>query len=187
MRIPADLHPADAQLRASLIGQLRASRYTQGIRRKDVADFLGIASPGVLAYEERTTWEARTIARYARAIGWRIEWVIADLELPDDGDVMAAVLAAGDMSTPEREDRARWRALCNDLVRIRRVTCTAVDMAARLGVHENTVHYWEANPDGSSVTAAQRHARALGGHLSWILYYVGTPISRATPAPREAT
>ena len=186
MRIPDDLDPADAQLRTSLIGTLRQSREARGIVRRQIAEVLGVTGTAVHALEHRTTWEARTLARYARTIGWRIEWVLHDLAVPDDGDVMAIVIAAGDTSTPEREDRVHWRSVCNDLVRIRRATITAVALAARLGVYENAVHYWEGNPDGSSVICAQRHARALGGVLGWRLHQVASPLVHHAPEPRRA-
>jgi DNA-binding XRE family transcriptional regulator len=179
--IPADLDPADTQLRQHLIDELRGSREHRQITLKAVADLLGCSATNVHTIEHRTTWSARTLARYGRALGWRIEWVMSDLQLPDDGDVMAIVIAAGDTSTPERQDRVAWRAVCNDLVRIRRATHTAVEMARRIGIHENALHHWEANPDGSSIIAAQRHARGLAGRLSWVLHK--TP---AAPAARRA-
>jgi len=186
VRIPEDLDPADVQLRDSLIGTLRLSREARGIALRQVADLLGVTGVAIHALEHRTTWKAYTLARYARTVGWRIEWILHDLTVPDDGDVMAIVIAAGDTSTAERADRVHWRAACNDLVRIRRATTTAVAMAARLGVHENAVHYWEGNPDGSSVIAAQRHARALGGALGWHLHEVASPLVNPAPAPRKA-
>lgn len=186
MRIPDDLDPADAQLRDSLAVTLRMSREARRISRQQIADLLGVTVPAVYALERRTTWQAHTVMRYARTIGWRIEWQLHDLHIPDDGDVMAIVIAAGDTSTPERADRVHWRAVCNDLVRIRRRRCTAVAMGAQLGVHENAVHAWEANPDGSSVIAAQRHARALGGVLGWRLHETPTTLAHHAPEPRRA-
>lgn len=190
VNIPADLDPEDADRRAQLIDQLRGSREARSIALTDVAVLLGVTAPNIHGIEHRTTWEARTLARYGRAIGRRIEWVLDGLELPDDDDIMAVIIAAGDTSTPQREDRVAWRAVCNNLVRIRRATCTAVDMGRRMRVHENTLHHWEANPDGSTVIAAQRHARALGGRLGWLVHPCHTPLTgcggAAVPAPREA-
>jgi hypothetical protein len=181
VRIPADLDPVDTQVRQHLIDELRGTRERNGIGLRTVADLLGCSRTNVHAIEQRTTWEARTLARYARALGWRIEWVLADLELPDDGDVMAIVIAAGDTSTPERGDRVGWRAVCNDLVRVRRATVSVVELGRRLGLHENSLHDWEANYDGSTVFAAQRYARGLGGRLTWILH------SEAGAIPRQAS
>jgi hypothetical protein len=187
MRIPADLDPADGLLRDSLIGTLRASYQARGVVRRQVAEQLGVTTTAVYALEQRTTWEARTIMRYARTVGWRIQWQLHDLTVPDDdGDIVAAIIQAGDTSTPERADRVHWRGICNDLVRSRLAATTAVDMARRLGVHENAVHYWEANPDGSSVIAAQRHARGLGGALGWRLHPVPTPLLHHAPQTRKA-
>lgn len=186
MRIPQDLHPADENLRQVLIDTLRQSREGRRIPRREVADLLGVTVPAVHGLEHRTTWEARTIARYARTIGWRIEWLLLDLDVPDDDDVMAAVLAAGDTSTPERADRVHWRRTCYDLVRARRATCTAVEMAVRCCCHENAIHHWEANPDGSSVIAGQRHARALGGMLGFMLHDAASPLTHRAPEPRYA-
>jgi len=170
VRIPADIDPDDARRRTALIDDLRTARERRGLSRKDIADLLGVTTPNVHAIEGRTTWQASTISRYARAVGHRVEWLLEDLTVPDDDDVMAVIIAAGDTSTPERADRVAWRALCNDLVRIRRATYSAVDMGRIIGIHENAVHHWEANPDGSSVIAAQRHARGLGGRLGWQLH-----------------
>lgn len=184
VRIPDDLDPADTAIRQALIDRLRMSRQDRGIMQSRVADQLGISGPAVHSLERRITWEARTIARYSRAIGWRIHWTAYDLAIPDDGDVMAIIIAAGDTSTPEREDRVAWLALCNDLVRVRRATCSAVEMARRAGLADTTVHDWEANPLGSTITAAQRHARALGGYLGWQLEKTAAP--GAAPGPRRA-
>jgi len=170
VRIPADLDPDDARRRSELIDQLRAAREAAGLSRRNVADRLGVTAPNINAIEGRTTWQARVIARYARALGRRIEWQLEDLTIPDDDDVMALIIAAGDTSTPDRADRVAWRALCNDLVRIRRATYSVVDMAQRIGIHENAVHHWESHPDGSSIITAQRHARGLGGRLGWTLH-----------------
>jgi DNA-binding XRE family transcriptional regulator len=176
VHIPADLDPDDARRRSRLIDELRAAREARNLSPKNIADRLGVTAPNVYAIEGRTTWQACTISRYARAVGWRIEWLLEDITVPDDGDVMAIVIAAGDTSTPERADRVAWRALCNDLVRIRRATYSAVDMGRIIGIHENAVHHWEANPDGSSVIAAQRHARGLGGQLGWNLRPAGAQL-----------
>lgn len=184
VRIPADLDPADAQVRQHLIDELRETRLRNRISVGAVANTLGCSRPHIYGIEGRITWEARTLARYARALGFRLEWVLADLELPDDGDIMAVILAAGDTSTPERADRVGWLTVCNDLVRIRRATVSAVEMGRRIGVHENTLHDWEANYDGSTVIAAQRYARALGGRFTWILHY--DPRPAGIPGPRPA-
>src|SRR5438477_6249841 len=143
VRIPRDLDPADEQLRVSLCDTLRLSREARAINRRQVADLLGVTVPSVYATERRTTWEARTIMRYSRAIGLRIEWELHDLPVPADDDVMSIIIAAGDTSTPERTDRVHWRAVCYDLVRIRRAATTAVALAGALGVYENAVHHWE--------------------------------------------
>lgn len=186
MRIPQDLHPADENLRQVLIDTLRLSREGRRLPRRPVADLLGTTIPAVHRLEHRTTWQARTVARYARTIGWRIQWQLCDLDIPDDDDVMATILAAGDTSTPERADRVHWRTVCYDLVRIRRATCTAGEMGRRCCCHENAIHHWEANPDGSSVIAAQRHARALGGMLSFLLHEAASPLVHHAPGQRNA-
>ncbi len=181
MRIPADLHPDDRLCRQDLVDTLTAWRIDHAIPRAQVGARLGgITPPAVKGIEDRITWEAPTIMAYARAIGWRIEWAITGLVVPDDDDVMATILAAGDTSTPERADRVHWRSVCYDLVRIRRAQCTAVEMGIRCRIHENAVHHWEANPDGSTVIAAQRHARALGGTLDWRLHELIAPQARTT-------
>lgn len=169
VRIPIDLDPADARSRAQLIDELRAARESQQMGLKEIAEQLDVTSPSVFGIEHRTTWQARTLTRYARAVGRRVEWLLHDLPVPDD-DVMSYVLAGADTSTPERADQVAWRLLCHDLVRTRRAMCSAVEMARRTGIHQNGVHHWEENPDGSSVIAAQRHARALGGRLGWRLH-----------------
>jgi len=186
MRIPDDLHDDDRLSRQQLIDTLRSSRKTRRLPLARIGRLLGISKTATAAIEDRTTWQARTIMTYARTIGWRIHWHPIDLTPPDDGDVMAAVLAAGDTSTPDREDRVHWRRTCYDLVRVRRDRITAVAMGELLGVTENAVHHWEANPDGSSVIAAQRHARALGGRLDWYLVACASPLVSLVPTPRVA-
>lgn len=186
MRIPDDLHADDRLSRQQLIDTLRCSRKTRRLSLVRIGRLLGISTTATSAIEDRTTWQARTIMQYARTIGWRIQWHPIDLVPPDDGDVMAAVLAAGDTSTPVREDRVHWQRTCYDLVRVRRATITAVAMGKLLGVTENAVHHWETNFDGSSVIAAQRHARALGGRLDWALHPAVSPLVSVVPAPRVA-
>ena len=186
MHIPQDLDPVDAVVRKTLIDTLRLSREARGITTRQVADLLGTAKPAVPSLERRTTWGSRTITRYARTIGWRIEWLMHDLAVPDDGDVMALILSAANTSTPESADRVHWRIFCYDLTRIRRASCTAAEMARRLRVTESAVFYWEANPDGASVNSAQRHARALGGVLGWRLHEVSTPLHPHAPVQRSA-
>lgn len=186
MRIPDDLHDDDRDSRQRLIETLRCSRKTRRLSFARIGRLLGISMPATAAIEARTTWQARTIMQYARTIGWAIQWHPVDLVVPDDDDVMAAVLAAGDTSTPDRADRVHWRRVCYDLVRVRRATVTAVAMGELLGVTQNAVHHWEANFDGSSVIAAQRHARALGGRLDWDLVACDSPLVPLVPAPRAA-
>lgn len=167
MRVPVDLHNDDLTARLLLIGELRASREARGISTAELDAALGVAQGTNKALERRTSWEARTIQRYARALGRRLTFTINNICIPDD--VTAVVLAAGDTSTPERVDRVHWRVTCHQLQLARRARFTAVAMAARLGVTENAVHHWEANPDGSSLISGQRMARALDGWLGWDL------------------
>lgn len=171
MRVPVDLHGDDLTMRLQLIDQLREIREAEmSTAELDVG--LGVAHGTSRALERRTSWEASTLLRYARAVGRRVVFDLHDVRIPDDGDLTAIVLAAGDTSTPEREDRVHWRRVCNQLRRARRANHTAVRFAARLGVTENAVHYWEAHPDGSSLIAAQRHARGLDGWLGYHLAVV---------------
>lgn len=169
MRVPTDLHEDDLKSRILLIGELRDVREERGVSTTDLDTAFGVAHGATRAMERRTSWEAATVFRYARALGRRLTFHVHDIVAPDDGDVMTIVLAAGDTSTPERADRVHWRQVCNELRRARRAKLTAVAMGARLGVKENAVHYWEANPDGSSIISAQRHARGLDGRLGWTL------------------
>lgn len=184
MRIPTDLHDDDLRSRLRLIDELRAVREDRGVSTKDLDAAFGVCDGTTRAMERRTTWEARTVFRYARALGRRLTFHLDNIDTPDDDDIVAIVLAAGDTSTPERADRVHWRQVCNELRRARRATHTAVAMAARLGVRETAVHYWEANPDGSTIISAQRHARGLGGTLGWTLTETA---AHATPRPRPTT
>jgi hypothetical protein len=188
MRIPDDLHDDDRINRLRLIAALRWTRESRGASLARAGEYFGgVSAAAVHSLEHRTSWSAVTIMRYARVIGFRIEWVISGLDLPDpDGDVMYAVLAAGDTSTPVKADRVHWRRTCYDLTRHRRATISAVAMGARLRLNQNTVHHWEANPDGASVITAQRHARALDGQLGWRLHEVRSPIPMPVPLQRGA-
>lgn len=185
MRIPDDLHADDLVSREHLLASLRSSRHARGITHAAIARLQGVSLGAARMAEHRTTWQGLTIMRYARAIGWRIHWSLEDLTVPDDGDVLAGILAAGDTSTPEKADRVHWKTVCYDLVRIRRATTSALAFADRLGIRENAVHHWEGNFEHSSVIAAQRHARALGGYLQWVLEPAPTPLLAAVPAPRS--
>lgn len=168
MRVPVDLHADDLDTRLRLINHLREIREADGVSTADLDAALGVAHGTVHGLERRTSWEARTLLRYARAVGRRITFDLHGIEPPGD-DVYALTLAFGDTSTPERQDRVHWRQVCHELRQARRSRFTAVAMAARLGVTENAVHYWEANPDGSSLISAQRHARGLDGWLGWVV------------------
>ena len=176
MRVPADLHPEDLKIRLALSRTLRRAREIDQLYARNIAEKLGVTRRAVTALESSSNWEARTVMRYARAIGWRIEWTLHDLVPPgdDDDDIMAIIIAALDTSTGERVDAAHWRTVWNTMRRIRRNShITAVALAARLGATENAVHWAETNTDGSSVIAAQRHARALDGRLTWRLHPIG--------------
>jgi DNA-binding transcriptional regulator YiaG len=181
MRVPVDLHEDDLASRIALAGQLRGARAARGFSAADLAETLGVTAAAVYAFERRTSWEAATVMRYARATGGRVTFHLEGLELPDDGDIMSLIYGAVSAATSSQEDQAHWRQVCSDLRRIRRATHTAIGFAKILGVNENAVHYWEANPDGSSIIAAQRHARGLGGRLLWRLHETVA----AVPAPRR--
>ncbi len=180
MRVPDDLDPQDRHIRLALIQTLGQIRQVDRVTLQKVADRIGVSRPAGRAVERSSNWEARTIMRHARALGWRLQWQLDQLVVPCDDDIMAIVIAAGDTSTPARQDAVHWRATWNDLRRVRRHAVSAVDMAARLGVTDNAVHYLETNPDGGAVISAQRHARALGGRLGWRLSparYAGRAVS----------
>lgn len=184
MRIPTDLHEDDLLTRIRLADELREIREAKGITTTDLGVILGVTQTAVRGLERRTSWEAPTIMRYARPIGRRIEFYLDGLELPDDDDVISVIYAAMTPTSPAQEDKAHWRTICNDLRRIRRANHTAVHFATLLGVTENAVHYWEANPDGASVISAQRHARALGGQLLYRLHEITG--DACIPGPRKA-
>lgn len=179
MRVPVDLHPDDLSTRLLLVDELRAGREALGISTTELDAAFGVAEGTSKAMERRTSWEARTTQRYARAVGRRLTFVIHDVPIPDD-DITALVLGSADTTTQQRQDHVHWRIICHQLRAARRAQLTAVAMAARLGVTENAVHHWENNPDGSSIISAQRHARALGGWLGWDL--TRAPAALSTPA-----
>ncbi len=180
MRAPNDLDPEDRSIRIALGRTLRQIRDVDNISIRRIADRVGVAPAAVRNVEQHHNWTARIISRHARALDWRIEWVVDGLTVPTDDDIMAVIVAAGDTSTPERADAVHWRTTWNNLRRIRRGTCTAIRLASILGVTDNAIHYAETNPDGTTVITAQRHARALGGRLGWRLHparYAGRPVS----------
>jgi DNA-binding XRE family transcriptional regulator len=179
MHVPDDLDPQDRDTRTALIRTLHRIRDVDNITVKQVADRIGVAPAAVRNLEKHHNWQGATIMRHARALNWRIEWLINGLDLPADDDIMAIVIAAGDTSTPQRQDAVHWRNTWNNLRRIRRHQLSAVAMATRLGVTDNAVHHLETNPEGTAVISAQRHTRALGGRLGWKLSptrYAGRPI-----------
>lgn len=180
MRTPDDLHPDDQTARTVLLAQLVATRKHRGLTCRDLDAALGVGAGNASSFERRITWEARTVQRYARALGLRLNLHLHRLPVPGDADVMDALYQAADTSTPHLADRTHLRTVCNNLVRVRRHHVSAAEMGRRLAVHAHTVYWWEANPDGSSILAAQRYARALGGHLTLTL----TP-GAAHTAPRQ--
>ena len=171
MRIPKDLTEADLASRLHLGYALRTRRLAANITTRDLGTTLGISDAAVRGTELRSSWQARTVMRYARGIGHQIRWSLVGLVVPDDDDVMAVIYdtISTEQVPAEQADKNHWRTLCNDLCRIRRHCLTTTAMSKRLNIKTTAVHYWETNPDGSSVIAAQRHARALGGHLTWNL------------------
>ncbi len=185
MRVPTDLHPEDLQIRLALTRTLRRAREVDQLPARTVGDRIGVTPQAVRAVEAGANWEARTIMKYARGCGWRIEWMLTGLVVPKDDDIMAIVIAALDTSTPERFDAAHWRTIWNTLRRVRRAQLSAVDMAVILGVTENAVHWVETNTDGTAVITAQRHARALDGRLSWRLHPVGRTSKIGRPVAYE--
>jgi DNA-binding XRE family transcriptional regulator len=176
MRTPTDLHPDDRRDREHLAHTLDQLRIRHRISRAHIARELHVTAPAVTAFARRHSWSARTVMRHARALGYRLQWHLNGLSIPDDdGDILAVIYTVIPTTSSDQQDHQHWLAVCNDLRRVRRATCTTSDMAARLGVTDNAVRHWETNPDGSSVNSAQRHARALGGTLGWSIQHAGTP------------
>lgn len=187
MRVPTDLHPEDLQIRLALTRTLHRARDVDQITARMIGDRIGVTPQAIRAVEAGTNWEARTVMRYARGAGWRIEWTLHDLAPPDDDDdIMAVIIAALDTSTGERADAAHWRTIWNTMRRRRHADqVTAGVLGARIGVTENAVHWSETNCDGTAVVTAQRHARALGGRLTWRLHPIGRISKLGRPVAYE--
>lgn len=187
MRVPNDLNLDDFQIRLALMRTLRRAREVDHITARMVGDRIGVTPQAVRAVEGGSNWAARTVMRYARGVGWRIEWTLYDLAPPrDDDDIMAVIIAALDVSTSVRADAAHWRTVWNTMRRRRRADrITAGELGRRLGVTENAVHWAETNCDGTAVITAQRHARALGGRLTWRLHPIGRTSKAGWPVAYE--
>lgn len=172
MRIPHDIHHDDPAARTMLAEQLMTVERLLYRTPRELDAAWGLAPGTTAAMHKRTTWRAATAQRWARAVGRRLEFRINDIELPDPGDDWtAALLTVADTSTPEREDHIHLLTVCNDLVRARLYAgWTAVAFAEKIGVTENAVHWWQANPEGTTLTALQRYARGLGGSISTLLH-----------------
>lgn len=187
MRVPQDIHPDDPVVRDDLARQLIAAEAAIYPHPRDLDAAWGLATGTTAAMHKRTTWRASTAQRWARAVGRRLTFELEGLVVPDvedDSDWTALLLSAGDTSTPEREDRVHLLTVCNDLVRVRLAAgVTAVAFATRLGLTENAVHWWQGNPDGTTITAMQRYARGLGGAVRPVLS--DAPV-HVVPRQREA-
>ncbi len=167
MRMPTDLHPDDTVARDQLAGRLRRIREGRRISQRGLADMLDIDHTNASGLELRRTWKIRTVQRWARVLGYRLDLgITGGVVVPDDGDALAAVYAAQQPTTEDAEDLLDLRALINDVRRIRIASgITLAEMGRRLGCGPSSVSHREADPDGAMLVSAQRYVRALGGAL----------------------
>lgn len=186
MRVPHDIDPSDPAIRAALAGRLIATEAGLYPHPRDLDAAWGVAIGTTAAMHKRTTWRVSTVQRWARAVGLRLTFELEGITVPDDDDDLTALLlAAGDTSTPEREDHVHLLTVCNDLVRARLAAgWTAVAFAAELRLTENAVHWWQANPEGTTLIAMQRYARGMGGAVLPVLSQAPVHV---VPRQREAT
>lgn len=162
MRALNDLHPDDLTNRHQVATELRALRKSAGMTMGDLGALLGCTKSNIGVMERRREWRYMILAGWARALGKRVTLAIGGCPVPDDGDPTASIYANQHPTFPQSVDRLTLRTTVNDLFRVRRQHMSAGDVAARLGCGATAIYWWESNPDGASLLAVQRYARAVG-------------------------
>lgn len=158
MIIPADLHPADLEIREDLRAILVDLRREAGLSQARLAQRVGVSQRPVAQFETSTTWRISTVQRYAHALGARLVMELDGLPWVD-----MSVLRPADPAEAMVWDR---RVLLEALRDARESTgMSTADLAEVLGCAESTVRRVESESDVLVITA-QRHARALGGSLA---------------------
>lgn len=176
MRALNDLHPDDLTNRNQLASDLRAAREHAGMSQADLGKLLGCTKANITVMESRRAWRFTILAAWARALGRQVTLTVAGLEVPDDGDALAAVYASQQPTRPAALDLLTLRRTVNDLSRIRRATMTAEYAAALLDCGPTAVYWWENHPDGASLLAVQRYARAVDCQVTASLVSVAVPV-----------
>lgn len=161
MRALPDLHPDDITNRHEIAAQLRAIRQQNGLTLADLAGKLGCNKSNVSIMESTRSWRFRILARWAQELNHRPTLTIGGRQVSDDADELAGIYAAQTPTDAASRDRLLLRVTVNDLTRIRRHYMTASLVAERLGCGDTAVYWWESNPDGASLLAVQRYARAI--------------------------
>jgi DNA-binding XRE family transcriptional regulator len=176
MRTHPDLHPDDRANRDHIAAELRAVREAAGMTMSDLGALLGCTKANVSAMENSREWRFMILAGWGRAVDRRVILTITGRPIPDDGDPLASIYANQHPTDRQSVDRLMLRSTLNDLLRVRRQHMSADEVAARLGCGPTAVYWREDNPDGASLLAVQRYARAVGCQVTASLIPVVEPI-----------
>jgi hypothetical protein len=160
----ADLHPDDTAARDQVAATLIDIATKAKVTGRTLGARLGRTQSAVSVMQRARAWEVTSVQRWARALDHRLVIVLDGLDIPDDGDELAAVYSSITPDGTIAEDVHHLRVTVNDLARIRRARqITHAAMAASLGLSANATAWAEDHPDGWRVPSVQRYARALAG------------------------
>ncbi len=168
-----DLHPDDHAARVRIHRQLRQLRRDTGMRRRDVADRMGMdpANLGRLERNGADQSRAVTIAAWARALDHRLVLTLDGYPPPCPWrrqeqtprmNVIAALLETRNVAAFGGEDAYRIAALTVDLIGVRNACGVSQRaLAAQLNVSEACVSQFENGITESLLALLQRYARGI--------------------------
>ncbi len=174
---PQDIDDTDQTIRRQLAATLIRTRKDAGMSQDALAARLGVTQEAAGAMERRTTWQIRTVQRWARALDRVLHLHLRDLPLPPEPDITTITYQAALHTAPDpaSHDRAALHLTHHTLNQARRqAAITDTDLATQFGVTTNAVRWFWDHPDGITLIGLQRTTRAAGGHLDLTLHHPTT-------------
>lgn len=168
-----DLHPDDFRARTELRGRLRAIRERQGISQRDMGRLVDLSQGNVGRFEREGVDQSKTstVARYARALGYRLTLTPIGFPRPvrwrrqkDDlaARVFDALVVTYNVAAFGGADGWLAAHTLHDLVGIRVACGVRQDQLGRvLGVSEQSVSLTERDAADNQLVTLQRYARGL--------------------------